>query len=119
MKIVLIADDSLFIRTSLKDVLKKGNYQILEATNGKEAVELYQDYKPDIALLDITMPEMDGMEALRAIKVIDENAKVIMCTAMGQQSFVQEAIKLGVLDFIVKPYKPERILMTLKKHLNS
>lgn len=113
---IMIVDDAAFIRTTIRNVLNNSGYQIVaEAVNGKEAVEKYFSYKPDIVTMDITMPEKDGLEALASIREKDPNAKIIMCSAIGQQAKVVEAIKLGAIDFIVKPFNPERILDALKK----
>lgn len=115
---VLIVDDAAFMRMMLKDILTKNGYQIAgEAPNGLKAVELYKLEKPDVVTMDITMPEMDGIQALKEIKAVDPNARVIMCSAMGQQAMVMEAIKSGAKDFIVKPFQPERVLESLKKVL--
>lgn len=115
---VLIVDDAAFMRMMLKDILTKNGYEIAgEAPNGIKAVELYKSEKPDVVTMDITMPEMDGIQAVKQIKAFDPNAKVIMCSAMGQQAMVMEAIKSGARDFIVKPFQPERVLEALKKVL--
>jgi two-component system, chemotaxis family, chemotaxis protein CheY len=115
---VLIVDDAAFMRMMLKDILTKNGFQVVgEAPNGLKAVELYKAEKPDVVTLDITMPEMDGIQALKEIKTFDPNAKVIMCSAMGQQAMVMEAIKSGAKDFVVKPFQPERVLESLKKVL--
>lgn len=115
-KKVLIVDDAVFMRMKLKDILEKDGYEIVgEAQNGLEAVEKYRQEMPDIVTLDITMPEMNGIEALKKIKEIDPAAKVIMCSAMGQQSMVMDAIQEGASDFIVKPFETERVLQSVKK----
>ncbi|QCX32381.1 response regulator [Caloramator sp. E03] len=115
---VLIVDDAAFMRMMLKDILTKNGYEIAgEASNGIKAIEIYKTEKPDIVTMDITMPEMDGIQAVKQIKAIDPNAKIIMCSAMGQQAMVMEAIKSGARDFIVKPFQPERVLEALKKVL--
>lgn len=120
MKTVIIADDSLFIRMNLKEILKSGGYELAgEAANGEEAVELYKNIQPDLAILDITMPVLDGLGALKAIKALNQDAKVIMCTAMGQKQFVEEAIRYGVSDFIIKPFAAERVLLSIKKVFES
>lgn len=113
---ILIADDAAFMRMVLKDMLEKGGHEVCgEAENGLQAVEKYRELKPDIVTLDITMPEMDGMEALRRIKELDSKAKVIMCSAMGQKKFVMDSIRAGALDFIVKPFQPSRVLETVRR----
>lgn len=118
-KRVLIVDDAIFMRMKLKDILEKNGYEVVgEAQNGMEAVEKYQAEKPDIVTMDITMPEMDGVAALKAIIQIDPNAKVIMCSAMGQQTMVMEAIQSGALDFIVKPFDTDRVIQSLNKIFN-
>ncbi|MGX7023594.1 response regulator [Vagococcus hydrophili] len=115
-KTVLIVDDAVFMRMKLKDILEKNGYSVLgEAQNGLEAIEKYKTEKPDLVTMDITMPEMDGVEALKAIKEFDANAKVLMCSAMGQQSMVMEAIREGALDFIVKPFDADRVIKALDK----
>lgn len=115
-KTVLIVDDAVFMRMKLKDILEKNGYAVLgEAKNGLEAVEKYKTEKPDLVTMDITMPEMDGVEALKEIKAFDANAKVLMCSAMGQQSMVMEAIREGALDFIVKPFDADRVIKALDK----
>ena len=117
-KNVLIVDDAAFMRMMIKDILTKNGYNIAaEAENGKIAVDKYNEVKPDLVLMDITMPEMDGIQALKGIKAIDPNAAVIMCSAMGQETMVMDSIKSGAKDFIVKPFKPERVLSTVKKIL--
>ncbi|MCI8327526.1 MAG: response regulator [Lachnospiraceae bacterium] len=115
-KNVLICDDAAFMRMMIKDILTKNGYDIAgEAENGAKAVEKYQETKPDVVLMDITMPEMDGIQALKKIKEGDANACVIMCSAMGQQAMVIEAIQSGAKDFIVKPFQAERVLEAVKK----
>ena len=100
----------------IKDILTKNGYNIVgEAENGAKAVEKYAELKPDLVLMDITMPEMDGIEALKKIKAADANASIIMCSAMGQQAMVIEAIQSGAKDFIVKPFQAERVLEAVKK----
>ena len=100
----------------IKDILTKNGYNVVgEAENGKVAVDKYTELKPDLVLMDITMPEMDGIESLKAIRAKDPNACVIMCSAMGQQAMVIEAIQSGAKDFIVKPFQAERVLEAVKK----
>lgn len=113
---ILITDDAAFMRMMVKDILTKGGHDVVgEAENGKQAVEKYKELKPDLVTMDITMPEMDGIEALKAIKAEDANAKVIMCSAMGQQAMVLEAIQNGARDFIVKPFQPDKVLDSIGK----
>lgn len=116
VKNILIVDDAAFMRMKLKDILEKNGYNVVgEAENGIEAVSLYQDLNPDLVTMDITMPEMDGIEALKKIKETDSGAKVIMCSAMGQQGMVMDAIKAGAIDFIVKPFDTTRVVESLGK----
>ena len=115
-KNILICDDAAFMRMMIKDILTKNGYNVVgEAENGKIAVDKYAELSPDLVLLDITMPERDGIGALKAIKEKDPNACVIMCSAMGQQAMVIEAIQSGAKDFIVKPFQAERVLEAVKK----
>ena len=117
-KRVLITDDALFMRVTLKNILTKNGYEIAgEASNGKESVDLYQQTQPDLVTMDITMPEMDGITAVREIKKHDPNANVIMCTAMGQKNMVMEAVAAGARDFIVKPFQPEKVLESVQKQI--
>ncbi len=117
---ILIADDLSFMRMIQKEILTERGYAIAgEASNGLEAVEKYKSLHPDLVLLDITMPNMNGLEAMRKIFAFDPHARVIMCSALGQQNLIVEAIKAGVKDFIVKPFKPERILSAIEKALRS
>ena len=116
-KTVLITDDAMFMRVTLRNMLVNNGYVVVgEAVNGQDAVEKYAACKPDVVLMDITMPIMDGILACRAIKESDPNAKIIMCTAMGQKNMVVEAIQAGAKDFIVKPFKPDRVLESIEKH---
>lgn len=115
-KRVLVVDDAMFMRIKLKDILEKNGYEVVEeAENGAEAVEKYKIEKPDLVTMDITMPGMDGVTALKEIKKTDPDAKVIMCSAMGQQSMVMDAIQAGALDFIVKPFDTDRVIESLDK----
>ena len=115
---VLIADDAAFMRMMIKDILLSNGYEIAgEANNGLKAVELYKKERPDIVMMDITMPEMDGITAVKEIRKYDPSAKVVMCSALGQQSMVMEAIQSGAKDFIVKPFQPDRVIEALKKVL--
>ena len=104
------------MRMMLKDILTKNGYEVVgEAENGVKAVEKYKEVTPDLVTMDITMPEMDGISALKNIRSIDSNAKVVMCSAMGQQAMVIEAIQAGARDFIVKPFQADRVLEAVKK----
>lgn len=115
-KSVLIVDDAAFMRMLLKDIVSKAGYEVAgEAVNGADAVEKYKELKPDIVTMDITMPEMNGIEAIKKIKEIDPNAKIIVCSAMGQQAMVVEAIQAGAKDFIVKPFQHGRVIEALQK----
>ena len=113
---ILIVDDAAFMRMMIKDILTKNGYEVVaEAANGVEAVELYKSHQPDLVTMDITMPEMDGIEAVKQIKAVNPAAKVIMCSAMGQQSMVMDAINSGAKDFIVKPFQADRVLEAIRK----
>ena len=115
-KNILICDDAAFMRMMIKDILTKNGYNIVgEAENGAKAVEKYAELKPDLVLMDITMPEIDGIEALKKIKAADANASIIMCSAMGQQAMVIESIQSGAKDFIVKPFQADRVLEAVQK----
>jgi two-component system chemotaxis response regulator CheY len=117
-KRILITDDALFMRVTLKNILTQNGFDVVgEASNGAESVELYKSLKPDVVTMDITMPEMDGIAALKHIKQHDPSANVVMCTAMGQKSMVVEAIQAGAKDFIVKPFQADRVLEALNKLL--
>ena len=115
-KNILICDDAPFMRMMIKDILTKNGYNVVgEAENGLKAVEKYSETKPDLVLMDITMPEMDGIQALKKIKELDSGATVIMCSAMGQQAMVIESIQAGAKDFIVKPFQADRVIEAVKK----
>ena len=115
-KSVLICDDAAFMRVMIKDILTKNGYEVAgEAENGLKAVEKYNETKPDLVMMDITMPEMDGIQALKKIKEEDGAANVIMCSAMGQHAMVVESIQSGAKDFIVKPFQADRVLEAVKK----
>ena len=115
-KRILITDDALFMRVTLKNILTRNGYEVVgEATNGLESVRLYDKLKPDLVTMDITMPHMDGICALKEIRAQDPEAVIVMCTSMGQKSMVVEAIQAGARDFIVKPFEPERVLEAIGK----
>ena len=115
-KRILVVDDAMFMRMILKNILTKNGYEVCgEAANGIEAIDKYIELRPDLVLLDITMPEMDGITALKKIKMIEPKAKIIMCSAMGQQAMVIESIQGGAIDFIVKPFQEDRVLESLHK----
>lgn len=119
-KRVLIVDDAAFMRIKLKDILEKNGYEVAgEAQNGNEAVAKYKETQPDLVTMDITMPDKDGVEALKEIKAIDKNATVLICSAMGQQTMVMDAIRAGAIDFIVKPFDTERVIKALDKAING
>ena len=116
---VLIADDSSFIRYGLKKLLAEEGFEVFEADGGTRAIQLYKLEKPDCVLLDITMPDLDGLSALREIRRIDPRARVAMVTGMGQQSIVMQAIQAGASDFVVKPFEPARVLAAIQKLVAS
>lgn len=116
---ILIVDDASFMRMMIKDILSKNGFTILgEAENGLKAVEKYKELNPDLVIMDITMPEMDGIQAVKEIKKINSSAKIVMCSAMGQQAMVIEAIQAGAKDFIVKPFQADRVVEAVKKVLS-
>ncbi len=117
-KKILIVDDAAFMRMMIKNIVTKQNYEVVgEAENGSMAIEMYKELKPNLVTMDITMPEMDGIEGVKGIKSIDPDANIIMCSAMGQQSMVMEAIQAGAKDFIVKPFQEDRILQAIERVL--
>jgi two-component system chemotaxis response regulator CheY len=116
---ILIVDDAKFLRETLKKILSNGHYSIVgEAKNGLEAVRLYKKLRPDLVIMDITMPEMSGIDAMKEIRKEDPDAKIIMCSAIGQQRVVFEAIEAGAKDFLVKPFDEMRVLQAVKHVLN-
>ena len=114
---ILVVDDAAFMRLKCSKLLSSNGYDVVEAGNGVEAVDVYRREKPDAVLMDVTMPEMDGLTALKEIRTLDPSARIAMVTAMGQQSVVMEAIKSGARDFVVKPFEPTRVMAALKKLL--
>lgn len=115
---ILIVDDAAFMRMMIKDVLTKNGFEVIgEAENGKIAVERYNELRPDLVIMDITMPEMNGIDSLKGIKAINKDALVVMCSAMGQQAMVIEAIQAGAKDFIVKPFQADRVCEAVRKVL--
>ncbi len=115
---VLVVDDAAFMRMMIKDILRKGGYEVIgEAEDGSKAVEKFKELRPDLVTMDITMPDMDGITAVKEIRKIDSNAMIIMCSAMGQQAMVIDAIQAGAKDFVVKPFQPERVLEAVRKVL--
>lgn len=120
MKKVLIVDDAAFMRMALKSILEKNGFEIIaEAENGVVGVRRYMEYHPDLVTMDITMPEMDGIEALKKIKAYDPYAKIVIVSALGQESFIKEAVMSGAKYFIVKPFKEEHVVNTLNKILKE
>lgn len=117
---IIIADDAAFMRMVLKNMLERYGHEVVaEADNGLAAVEKYKENKPDLVTMDITMPDMDGIEAVQKIMSMDPNAKVIMCSAMGQQGMVLDAVKAGAKDFIIKPFQEERVISSIEKVLHG
>ncbi|HEX6971033.1 MAG TPA: response regulator [Limnochordia bacterium] len=114
---ILVVDDARFMRSRCVKVLIENGHEAFEAENGAAALEKYRSIKPDVVLMDITMPEMDGLAALKAIREADPDARVIMCSAVGQQKLVLAAIQAGAKDFIVKPFRPERMLEAISRQL--
>ncbi len=119
-KKILLVDDAAFMRKMIKDTLIKNGYtEVFEAVDGADAVEKFGEIGPDLVVMDITMPNMDGLEALKAIRAKDSGANVVMCSAMGQESMVMDAVRSGAKDFIVKPFKPDRVLKTVSTILGN
>ena len=119
-KKILLVDDAAFMRKMIKDTLTKNGYtEVYEAVDGLDAVEKFTELSPDLVVMDITMPNMDGLEALKAIRAKDGSANVIMCSAMGQEGMVMDAVRSGAKDFIVKPFKPDRVLKTVTSILGA
>ncbi|MGB4593686.1 MAG: response regulator [Coriobacteriia bacterium] len=118
-KTILVVDDAAFMRMMIRDILSKEGYVIHEAVNGRDAVEKYSEIRPDLVTLDITMPEMGGLDALKEIRGRDAAARVLMVSAMGQQKMIVEALESGAMDFLVKPFQPTKVLETVKKCLQS
>jgi two-component system chemotaxis response regulator CheY len=117
---IMVVDDTAFMRTMLRNILiEMGHDVVAEASNGQEALSLYAFMKPDLVIMDITMPDMNGIEAVQRLKQMDSNAKIMMCSAMGQQGMVTRAIKAGALDFIVKPFQKERVIMAVVDALSK
>jgi len=115
-KKILIVDDAAFMRMMIKDILSKNGYEVAgEAENGARAIEKYKELIPDLVIMDITMPEVDGIQAVKEIKKINGDSKIIMCSAMGQQAMVIESIQAGARDFIVKPFQADRVIEAVKK----
>jgi two-component system chemotaxis response regulator CheY len=119
MSRILVVDDAAFMRVRAAKVLTDNGHEVVQAENGIEAIKQYAEWRPDAVLMDITMPEMDGLTALKEIRKIDPQARVAMVTAMGQQAMVMEALKAGAKDFVLKPFRPDRVLAALQKLLAS
>jgi len=119
-KRILVVDDAAFMRMIIKDILVKNGYEVCaEAEDGLKAIEKYISTRPDLVMMDITMPNMDGIQALKEIKKLDKNAKIVICSAMGQQAMVIESIQAGALDFVVKPFQADRVIRTVQKALEG
>jgi len=117
---ILVVDDAAFMRVLLKNILKSGGHEVVgEAENGIEALEKYEELKPDLVTMDIVMPHLDGIETTRSIIKIDPKARIVMCTAVGQQAKVLEAIKAGARGYIVKPFQADKVLKEIEKVLSS
>jgi two-component system chemotaxis response regulator CheY len=115
---VLICDDAIFMRTMISDILQQSGFEVIgEAESGLEAIEKYKQLRPDLVTMDIVMPDMGGIDAVREITKIDANARILMCSAMGQQALVVEAIQAGAKDFVVKPFQPSRVLEAVQRVL--
>ncbi len=113
---VLVCDDAIFMRTMISDILSQAGYEVVgEAETGAQAVERYRALKPDLVTMDIVMPDMSGIEAVREICKENPDAKILMCSAMGQQALVVEAIQAGAKDFVVKPFQPSRVLEAVQR----
>lgn len=115
---VLVCDDAIFMRTMINDILSQAGFEVVgEAETGLQAVEKYQQLKPDLVTMDIVMPDMGGIDAVREIIKVDPEARILMCSAMGQQALVVEAIQAGAKDFVVKPFQPSRVLEAVQRVL--
>ena len=113
---VLLVDDTTFMRRMLRDILVRAGFEVsAEASNGRQAVEAYRQARPDLVIMDITMPEMDGVAAVREIAGADPAARIVMCSALGQQELIVEALEAGARDFVVKPFVPEKVLEAVRK----
>ncbi|HHY68881.1 MAG TPA: response regulator [Bacillota bacterium] len=116
---ILVVDDAMFMRNKTSKLLQENGYEVVEASNGEEAVARYMRENPDLVLMDITMPVLDGIESLKQLRAYDPEAKVVMVTALGQKSMVLEAIKAGARDFIVKPFQPDQLLEAVRKQCEA
>lgn len=118
MSKILIVDDAIFMRKVIRDLLVKHEYtDLIEAQDGLEAVEMFREHRPDLIIMDITMPSLDGIETIKELRKIDETVAILMCSAMGQEAMVREALKYGAKDFVVKPFKPDRVIRAVEKLL--
>lgn len=116
---VLVVDDAAFMRITLKNILTKAGFEVEEAVDGMDAVAKYRQFRPDIVTMDITMPNKDGLEAADDIRKEDASAVIVMCTALGQENMVRKAVQIGVKDFIVKPFDPERVINAIQNALGK
>lgn len=117
---ILIADDALFMREMIREIIEPDGFEVVgEASDGVEAVARYRDLHPDLVTMDIVMPKLSGIDAVREIREVDPGARIVMCSALGQEALVMEALKAGATDFVVKPFKPEDVLSTLSKVLEK
>jgi two-component system chemotaxis response regulator CheY len=117
---VLIADDASFMRQMIRDIIEPEGFEVVgEASDGVEVVEKFKELHPDLVMMDIVMPKRSGIDAVKGIVAMDPTARVVMCSALGQETLVMEAIQSGAKDFIVKPFKPESVVVTLRKVLEK
>jgi len=117
---VLVADDASFMRQMIRDIIEPEGFEVVgEAADGVEVMEMFKELQPDLVMLDIVMPRRSGMDAVRELVALDPQARIVMCSALGQEALVMEAMQAGAKDFIVKPFKPEAVLTTLKKVLEK
>jgi two-component system chemotaxis response regulator CheY len=116
---IMVVDDAAFMRVTLRNILEKAGFEVEEAVDGQDAVKKYPLVKPDLVTMDITMPNMDGLEAATAIREKDPNAVILMCTALGQENMVRKAVMIGVKDFIVKPFDPDRVINAINTALGA
>ncbi len=116
---VLTVDDAMFMRTMLRRILEPEGFEVVEAEDGAHGVEAYKEHQPDVVLMDVTMPNMDGIEATRAIKAVDPNARIIICSALGQEATVIKATEAGACDYVTKPFQPQQVLEAVKRVLSE
>lgn len=118
MSKIMIVDDAVFMRKVIRDLLKANNYtDVVEAQDGLEAVEVYREHTPDLVIMDITMPSLDGIQTVKQLVALNPNVSILMCSAMGQEAMVRDALKHGAKDFVVKPFKPERVISAVERLL--